>query len=48
MAGFVLFVSGLSVLLLMTFDGLGSSVGHIFEHLGHGIGGVLTIFCVAG
>ena len=36
-AGFRLFV------LLMTFHHLGGSVEHVFEHLGHCVGGILTV-----
>ena len=30
----------------MTFDGLGTDVGHVSDHLGHSIGVVLTVFSV--
>ena len=30
------------MLLLMTFDSLGSSMGCVLEHLGHGVGGVIV------
>ena len=46
MAGFVFFVSGLSLLLFMPFDDLGSSVGHVFKHHGQGVGRVLTVSSV--
>ena len=34
------------MLLFMTFDGLGSSVRYVFEHLECGVGGVMTAFSV--
>ena len=37
MVSFRLFV------LLVTFDGLGSSMGHVFEILGCAVGGLLTL-----
>ena len=43
MPSFVLSVSCLSLLVFVTFDGLGSAVGHVFEHLGCDLGGVLTV-----
>ena len=30
----------------MTFDGLGSGVGHVFECLGHSVRGVVTVSSV--
>ena len=36
------------VLCFVTFDGLGGCVGHFFQHLECGVGGVITVFCVVG
>ena len=33
----------LFILFFMTFDGLGSGVGHVFDSLGCGVGGVIVI-----